>query len=140
LPEGVQVWQLFYTWWTQVNWGIAANFGPVYYPTQYVRPIVLKHLLNLPLGRPLPWEVFADQLMAVFEAAGSGSVIDRRLAFHREMRLVAAEPMRDLGVVVLGSKPHPLLGEDYPVLTDMTVTTMGREMLQRLEVDGVVAA
>ena len=140
LPEGAQVWQLFYTWWTQVNWGIAVDYGPIYYPTQHMRPIVLKHLLSMPLERPLPWEVFADQLMAFFGVAGPGSAIDRRLAFHREMRLVVAEPMRDLGVAVLGTKPHPLLGEDYPVLTDMTVTAMGREMLQRLEVDGVVVA
>lgn len=138
LPDGAQVWQLFYTWWTHVNWGIAANLGADNYPTQYVRPIVLKHLLSLPLGRPLPWEVFADQLMAFFGVAASGSVIDRRLAFHQEMQLVVAEPMRDLGVVALGSKPHPLLGEEYPVLTDITVTAMGGEMLQRLENDGVV--
>ncbi|MBN1371340.1 MAG: plasmid pRiA4b ORF-3 family protein [Anaerolineaceae bacterium] len=141
LPEGSQVWQLFNTWWTQVNWGIAAGYGPADYPTQYVRPIVLKHLLVLPKDGPLAWELFADQLMEVLAGPSQeGSGVDRRLGFQREMQMVVAEPMKDLGVLILGTQPHPLLGEDFPVLTDMMLTAMGRKMLQRLEIDGAVAA
>lgn len=141
LPEGAQVWELFYTWWTKANWGIAAGIGPADYPTQYIRPIVLKHLLSIPQQNPLPYELFADQLMGVLAAqAQEGDTIDRRLGFHSEMRMVVAEPLRDLGVLALGTKPHPLLGEEYPVLTDIAVSAMGREMLQRLEYDGVVDA
>jgi len=139
LPEAAQVWEMCLTWWTKVNWGIAANYGPASYPTQYIRPIVLKLLLKIPEDKYLPFEMFADQLMAFFGPAPiQATGMDQRRSFHSDVQSIVAEPLRDLGVLVLGSIPHPLLGADYPILMEMKVTPLGREMLQRLEQDGII--
>ena len=132
--EGVQTWLLFYTWWTQVNWGIAASYAPENFPTQHLRPVALQHLLHLPLERPLPFDLFADQLIAAAHLSWpAGDAENQRSILHGLIESIVAEPLRDFGVLELTTGPHPTLGADFLVVSALKLTAFGREMLLHLE-------
>ena len=135
----MQVWLLFLTWWTQVNWGIAAAYAPGNFPTQRLRPIARQHLLNLPLQGSLPFEIFADQLIA---AAGlswpAGSAENQRTILHGLIRSIVAEPLRDFGVLELATGPHPRWGAEIQVISALTLTAFGQTMLLHLKDDAQV--
>ena len=132
-PEGVQIWLLFYTWWTQLNWGIAASYAPEDFPTQHLRPVALQHLLNLPLERPLPFDLFADQLIAAAHLVWpAGDAENQRNILHGLIESIVAEPLRDFGVLELTAGPHPILGADFSVVSALKLTAIGHEMLSRL--------
>jgi len=134
VPAGVQVWLLLDTWWTQVNWGIAAAYAPEDFPTQHLRPIARQHLLNLPVEHPLPFDLFADQLIA---AAGlswlASDTENQRTILHGLIESIVAEPLRDFGVLELTTAPHPKWGIENQVISALTLTAFGSEMLLHLE-------
>ena len=67
-PAPEQVWLLLTTWWKQTNWAIASpfDFEDDYMAAGFSR-LVLKNLLDLPLGEPASFEVFADQMIKDFQ-------------------------------------------------------------------------
>lgn len=133
-PGGVQVWLLFCTWWTQVNWGIAAAYAPQYFPTEHLRPVARQVLLNLPLEHPFPFEQFADQLIAASHLSWpAGDAEYQRSKLHYLIGSIVAAPLRDFGVLELTIAPHPQWGALIQEITAVTLTALGREMLSRLE-------
>jgi len=133
VPAGVQIYLLLKIWMTQVNWGIAANYSPEGFPTQQLRPLALQHLLALPLENALPFELFADQLVA---AAGmrwpTGDPVNQRENLQRIIKETVVEPLAEFGVLELTTRAHTLLGDDYPQVSAVRLTSFGREMLTQL--------
>jgi len=64
VPPPVQVWMMFNTWWTQMDWIMAFPIGGLGedLPPRFGE-ITLAHLLSLPVGTPVPFEPFADRLI-----------------------------------------------------------------------------
>lgn len=133
-PEGIQVWLLFLTWWTNVNWGIAAAYAPEHFPTHQLRPITRQHLLNLPLERSMPFDIFADQLIAAARLSWPASNADtQRTILHRLIESIVAEPLRDFGVLKLTTELDPKWGLEIQVVSALKLTAFGREMLAHLD-------
>ncbi len=129
-PAEIQVWLLFITWWTQVNWGIAWSYSPDEFPPTHIRKIILERLLGLPEGHASPYDRFADQ---VIEAAGlawpHGDGSHERSILHGLIRSTVAEPLRQFGILELVHGPHPTLGADFSELHALTLTALGKRLL-----------
>ena len=129
-PADIQVWLLFLTWWTQVNWGIAASYAPEDFPPTHIRRTILEQLLNLPLERSLPFDAFADQ---VIQAArlnwphGDGS--HERSILHGLIELTVAEPLSNFGILELEHGPRRTSGLDFRDLQALSLTALGKSLL-----------
>jgi hypothetical protein len=42
-------------------------------------------------------------------------------------------PLHDFGILELTSSPHPRLGAEYPLISALSLTTFGHEMLTHLQ-------
>ncbi len=64
-PAPQQVWYLFSTWWTKINWAIAdpSSMNDFYMQNGFPR-LILKNLRDLPVEELHPFEPFADQQFA----------------------------------------------------------------------------
>ena len=133
VPAEAQVWLLFLTWWTQVNWGIAASYAPEEFPPTHVRQVILDHLLNLPLEHSTPFDAFADQVIQAASLSwphGDGS--HERSILHGLIRSTVAEPLSNFGILVLEHGPHPILGANFSKLMALSLTTLGKTLLKTL--------
>jgi hypothetical protein len=131
LPADIQVWLLFQTWWTQVNWGIAWSYSPDEFPPAPIRRIILEQLLNLQLELPSPFDAFADQVLQAARLTwphGDGS--HERSILHGLIRSTVAEPLSRFGILELVHGPHPTLGTDFSELQTLTLTALGKRLLE----------
>jgi hypothetical protein len=130
-PAEIQVWLLFLTWWMQVNWGIAWSFLPEEFPSAHTRKIILEHLLGLPEGLASPFDCFADR---VIEAAGlswpHGDGSQERSILHGMIEATVARPLDQFGMLKLEYGPHPTLGEQHHELRALTLTALGKKLLE----------
>jgi len=130
-PAATQVWRLFTTWWMQVNWLIAFpwSYGGGQLPFGFTG-LALKHLLALPVGKPMPFEPFADQ---VIQAAPLVWRIENQetahTILHSLVERVIVGPMSDFGILVVEYGPNPVLGPGYRKLAVVQLTPFGKGLL-----------
>ncbi len=126
----LQVWRLFATWWTQVNWAIAAPFGFEYPPPGFA-DLTLDLLLDLPLQSAMPFDSFADRLI---ESSGMIWPIEDQSSARRILRGIiermAVAPQIDFGVLLPEYEPHKILGPRYEELSSIQLTPFGRRLLE----------
>jgi hypothetical protein len=130
-PADIQVWLLFMTWWTQVNWAIAWSFSVDEFPSSHTRNSILECLLKLPEGQASSYELFADQ---VIHAAGLGwhhaEGDHDRTILHGLIEATVARPLEKLGVLKLHGQPHPIWGEEFLKVSMLTLTSLGKMILE----------
>jgi len=130
-PAAAQVWRLFTTWWTRVNWLIAFPwaYGDGELPARFTG-LARQHLLALPVGERVSFEPFADQLIQKaplvwrIEDQDSARNILRSL-----VEKVVVGPLQDFGVLTTEYGPDPVLGPGYQTLTALRLTPFGRSLL-----------
>jgi hypothetical protein len=134
-PAPLQVWLLFATWWTQINWAIASPFGyeDGYLPAGFSR-LTLTHLLDLSVDAQVSCEPFADRLI---EAAKLVWPTENREIAHSILRTVVervvVDPLGDFGILTPEYKPHKTLGEEFPELSAFQFTPFGRGLLEAIK-------
>jgi hypothetical protein len=124
------VWLLFQTWWTQVNWGIAWRNSPDEFPPAHIRKIILERLLSLPQDHSLPFERFADQVLEASRLTwphGDGS--QERSILHSLIESTVVEPLSRFEVLDLEYGPHPTWGTRFRELHTLTLTALGKSLL-----------
>ena len=127
----LQVWLMFATWWTQVNWAMASpwSYGDGEMPPGFTG-MTLKRLLALPTGEPISFEPFADRLIT--EGPLVWPIQDQenaRTILHSIVERVVVGPLRDFGILAAEYGPDRILGPRYQELVAFRVTPFGRGLL-----------
>jgi hypothetical protein len=128
----LQAWFLLESWWYHTNWLIAAPFPGIddYLPRYFVLT-TLDHLLELPVGNPITYEVFADRLIkAVGFKWDASSKPHRRDSLHRSIESSVINILRDFRVVELIEKDAQIGSYSYKVLSAFKITRLGSGLLQ----------
>ena len=133
-PAPLQVWLMFATWWTQVNWAIASphDLGPGYLTAGFTQ-IVLQRLLAEPAGEMVSFEPFADRLIE--DARWVWPIQDQdsaRVILHGIVERVVIDPLRALGILTAEYQPHRTLGPRYPELSALRITALGHGLLEAI--------
>jgi hypothetical protein len=133
VPAEVQVWLLFLTWWTQVNWAIVWPIALEEFPSAHTRKIIHEHLLGLPENRPLPFKSFADQ---VIEAASlswpHGDGDPDRTILHGLIEATVARPLGKFGLLDLTYMRDAILGMEFQELSALSFTELGKTLLENM--------
>ncbi len=134
-PAATQVWLLFTTWWTRVNWLIAFpwSYGGGELPYGFTC-LALKHLLALPVGKPTPFEPFADQVIQ--DASLVWQIENHETAhtiLHSLVERVIVGPLCDFGILVVEYGPDQVLGPGYRKLAAVQLTPFGKGLLTAIE-------
>ncbi len=130
-PAPLQVWLMFATWWTQVNWAIAWPYelGPGYLSAGF-RQVVLQRLLAQPAGEMVSFEPFADRLIE--DAGWVWPIPDQDSAhtiLHGIVERVVITSLRAFGILAAEYRPHRTLGPDYQELTAFRIIPFGQGLL-----------
>ena len=133
-PAPLQVWHLFTTWWTQINWLIAYPFGfeDGYLPDGFAR-LTLMHLLDLPIGDLVPFEAFADQMIE--DAGLIWPIQDQEMGRHILQGIierVVIDPLADFGILEIEYVPHKMLGEEFREPSAFRIAPFGRGQLEAM--------
>lgn len=129
-PAEAQIWLLFQTWWTQVNWGIATAYAPEDFPPTPMRQIILEQLCRLPLEHSLPYDAFADQVIGETHLSWhhwDGS--QERSILHRMIMSTVVEPLSRFGILALEYRAQSALGADFRELDTIILTALGKSLL-----------
>ena len=130
-PAESQVWLLFLTWWTKVNWGIAASYAPDESPSARFRQNILEQLLNLPLQQSSPFDEFVDQVVQAARMRWpDGDDSRERSILQGLISSTVAKPLSSFAVLELVNGPHPTLGAEFPELHALTLTALGKSLLE----------
>jgi hypothetical protein len=133
-PAPLQVWLLCATWWTQTNWAIASpySFEDGYMPAGFSR-LALKHLLDLPVGDVVSFELFADRII---ENAGLVWPIQEQERARRILRgiieRIVINPLVDFGILQAQFEPHKTLGAGFRELSTFRITPFGKGLLEAI--------
>ncbi len=133
-PAPLQVWLLLATWWTQTNWAIASPYGfeDGYMPPGFSR-LVLKRLLELPLGEPVPFERFADRMIE--DSRMVWAIQDQESARHILRSIIertVINPLVDFGILQTEYQPHKMLGGEFRELSIFQITPFGKGLLEAI--------
>jgi hypothetical protein len=131
-PAPLQVWLLLATWWTQTNWAIASpyDFENGYMPAGFSR-LALKQLLDLPLGEPVSFEPFADQMIGDSRMAWPIQDQDfARSILHSIIERTVIDPLVDFGILQTEYEPHKTHGVEFRELSAFRITPFGRGLLE----------
>jgi len=130
-----QVQVLLATWWRKTNWLIAfpvTGLGsalPHGFPSK-----VLSHLKRLPVGEPIPFEAFADQ---VIETTGlrwtSPDPSFHRMLLRGTVERMVVSILRYFGAVEEYYRDKPLGKGTIKELAKFRITPFGRALLDSLE-------
>ena len=130
-PAESQVWLLFLTWWTKVNWGIAASYAPDESPSARFRQNILEQLLNLPLQQSSPFDEFVDQVVQAARMRWpEGDDSRERSILQGLISSTVAKHLSSFAVLELVNGPHPPLGAEFPKLHALTLTALGKSLLE----------
>lgn len=133
-PAPLQVWLLFATWWTQTNWAIASpySFEGGYMPAGF-SGLALRHMLDLPVGNPAPYEPFADRIIE--DARLVWPIQDQdsaRRILSRIVERMVINPLVDFGILQTDYEPQKTLGTDFRELSAIRITPFGRGLLEAI--------
>jgi hypothetical protein len=129
-----QVWLLFVTWWTQINWAIASpyDFEDGYLPAGFTR-LALSHLLDLPVGEVTPCESFSDRMIE--DATLSWTIQDQdrsRRILQYMIEGTVIRPLVDFGILQADYEPYKTLGAVLQKLIAFRITPAGRRLLEAI--------
>jgi len=133
-PATLQVWLLCATWWTQTNWAIASpySFKDGYMPAGFSK-LALNHLLDLPVGDGVYFELFADRII---EDAGLVWPIQDQDSARRILRgiieRIVINPLVDFGILQAQFEPHKTLGAGFRELSTFRITPFGKGLLEAI--------
>ena len=133
-PAPLQVWLIFTTWWTQVNWAIAWpwHYGEGHLPAGFTG-VTLKRLRSLPAGELVSFEPFADGLIEDARLVWPIPDQERARSILRGLLgSVVIAPLRDFGILAAKYEPHRTLGPRYQELSAFQVTPFGRGLLEAI--------
>jgi hypothetical protein len=134
-PAAAQIWLLFTTWWTRVNWVIAFpwSYGGGQLPDGFTDQ-TLKHLLARPVGERVPFDPFADQII---QAGPLVWPIENQETAHTLLQglvgRVIVGPLRDFGVLAVEYGPNPVLGHGDQKLAAFQLTPFGQGLLTAIK-------
>lgn len=128
----LQVWVLFATWWTQVDWAMASPYEvrDGTFSDHFVK-LTLDHLLEMPQETRVLFEPFADRLIE--EVGLVWPIEDQEMAIHILHSIidrVVIDPLSDLGVLIPEHGLVEGLGPRYKQLLAFQITPMGRGLLK----------
>lgn len=130
-----QIWFLWTTWWTQMNWAIASPYeferGEV--PQWFVwRTLGL--LLELPVGEWLPFEAFADRLIeSTGLKPGDEDAKGARLGLYYTFKRVVIGQLADFGVLETREDLGRESAVQYWRASSFRVTAFGRGLLEAIK-------
>jgi hypothetical protein len=133
-PAPLQVWLMCATWWTQINWVIAAPFGyqEGYLPSGF-NALTLSHLLDLPVDAPTSFASFADRLI---QAARLVWPIEDQDSARSTLRVtverMVVDPLVDFGILVPRYEPHIKYGIEFQKLSTFHLTPFGKGLLEAI--------
>jgi pRiA4b ORF-3-like protein len=130
-PAASQVWLVFTTWWTRVNWVMAFPwaYGDGQLPYGFTA-LVLQRLLALPASDRVLFEPFADQLIQAAPLVWPIENQDTARDILRGLvRTVVIGPLCDFGVLAAERVPNPVLGPGYQKLAAFRLTPFGKGIL-----------
>ena len=133
-PFPLQIWLLVGTWWTLTNWAIAFPyaFEDGYMPPGFSR-LALKHLLDLPLGEPASFELFADRMIKDSRMVWPIQDQDNARRILRSIvECTVINPLVDFGILQAEYEPHKTLGADFPQLSSFQITPFGKGLLEAI--------
>jgi hypothetical protein len=133
-PAPLQVWLLLATWWTQTDWAIASpyDFEGRNMPTGYSR-LILKQLLELPLGKPASFDRFADQVIEDSRLVwGIQDQVSARRILSNFIECVVIYPLVDFGILLTEYEPHKTLGAEFRELSTFRITPFGKGLLEAI--------
>lgn len=129
-----QVWYLFKTWWTRINWAIASPhyFNNGYMP-EWFSWRTLEYLLDMPEGKHFSFDEFADEMIETFRIG----LISRSPEFAQEIlrsiiRHTVTQPLVDFGVMQAEFTPHEEWGSEILELTTIWITPFGSGLLKAI--------
>jgi hypothetical protein len=129
-----QVWTLWFTWCTEVNWGINSHVDLRNgVPVRSVRR-ALAYVLGLHSSRWIPFDSFADAL--VHEIGLVSSIEDEeraRRVLHAIIERIVADPLAQFGALERKYEPSKMWGERYRDLGAVRMTPFGRGLLEAIE-------
>lgn len=128
-----QVWLMFATWWTQLDWALTLGFVPVGFLSEAFARQTLRQLRSLATGSPISFQSFADQLI---QAAGLvWRIQDQESArhiLHGIVERAILDPLRDFGALEAQYVPSQMLGPRYRDLITFQVTPFGHALLEAI--------
>ncbi len=128
-----QVWLMFATWWTQLDWALTLGFVPQGFLSEALTRQTLRQLQSLSGGSLISFEPFADQLIA--EAGLVWRIQDQESArhiLHGIVERAVLDPLRDFGALEAQYAPSQILGPRYQDLTAFRVTLFGHGLLEAI--------
>ena len=135
VPPPVQIWLMFTTWWTQVNWAIAFPLTGLgeNLPSRF-EEITLAHLLSLPVGTPIPFEPFADRLIQETHLKWRApDVTSAQRILHSAVQRMIIDILSSFEAVETEYQDRPLGIGTIEELVAFQITLLGRGLLESVE-------
>lgn len=135
VPPPVQVWIMFLTWWTQVDWTIAFPFAGLGedLPPRF-REITLAHLLSLPVGTRVPFEPFADRFIQETGLTWTAPhMTSARMLLHGAIHRMIISVLSSFEGVEREYQDKPLGAGTIQELVAFQITPFGRGLLESVE-------
>lgn len=130
---GEQIWLLFQTWWSCVNWAIAGSYSLDEFPSFSVRQTILDQLLKLPVEHSSPFDAFADRVIAEGRLSWPyGDDSHERSILHGLIRNTVVEPLGRFDILSLEHGPHSMLRKEFRELHAITLTALGKTLLENV--------
>lgn len=133
----LQVWHMFATWWTQVNWLVAYPYEGMgqQLPPGFAQTTA-ELLMQLPTGQPVEFPAFAARLIAAgglkWGAYGTEGDLPRT-ALHGAILRMVIYPLSYFGALTFKLETVTEAGYSSEKLTTFTITPFGHSLLSTLE-------
>ena len=135
LAPPLQVVFLFSYWITACDWAFTYRMAELADGMLTAFKVsALTNLSALPVGQSMPFEPFAERVIAGSRLQWSHpdeSYV--QMLKHRLVEQVLIDPMTRFGVLECGYRPNKILGGDYKDLETMSLTAAGRSLLTLLK-------
>jgi len=131
---GTQVWTMFDTWWYRVNWTIRYPFVGLGERLPYLTEIIVyNRLMELPVGERIPFEPFADRLIAEVGLTWEAPDVEfAQIALHGAIKAMVIDVLAIFEAVVLHYGTRIRWGHPWRELAAFEITPFGRILLESI--------
>ncbi|MDH7485097.1 MAG: hypothetical protein QHJ81_02340 [Anaerolineae bacterium] len=129
-----QVWIMFDTWWYRVNWAIRYPFtGLDDYLPYHSEIVVYNRLMELPVGERIPFEPFADRLIAELGLTWKAEdTTFAQTALRGAIRAMVIDILELFEAAVLHYETRIRWGRPWRELAAFEITDFGHKLLESL--------
>ena len=131
LPAIAQVWILFAAWWYRINWLIAYPvdiFGNML-PDHFLRALTAR-LLEIPIGKQIPFEPFADQLIQIIHWTWPTQETEYSQGYQRmAIERMVIDPLESFGLLTTQHERDSGRSYPYQKLISLSTTGLGKALL-----------